>query len=190
MCCCFALLAQLSLANGYFTYSGHSHVLLGTSWYVCVLLGSTCGLQLIMCSWYAVLYNLSSNFHLQVGTQQCFGYSPVLLGTPWYVWVLLVTSKYLRVCNESYGAAPLLSPNFPLHSSPSQPRNEWAALFWLLFKFSHCGEMFIYLIRLYHSQYSIQSIYGKTAGVVFQVHSLGIVFPDTLLGDSIFWHTF
>ena len=26
-------------------------------------------------------YNLSFNFHLQVGTQQCFGYSPVLLGT-------------------------------------------------------------------------------------------------------------
>ena len=176
MCCCFALLAQLSLANGYFTYSGHSHVLLGTSWYVCVLLGSTCGLQLIMCSWYAVLYNLSSNFHLQVGTQQCFGYSPVLLGTSWYVWVLLGTSKYLRVAMNHMVLLHSSRPTFPC-TAPQASRETNELPFFGCSSNSLIVERFLFIssFAIFHPKHLRQNCWGSI--------------PGTLSWDSVSRHT-
>ena len=78
------------------------------------------------------------------------GYSPVLLGTLWYVWVLLGTG-----CNESWGGAHCSPPppTFPC-SSPSQLRETNELPFFFVsslqssLKWRDYGKIVIYLAKI------------------------------------------
>ena len=115
-----------------------------------VLLGSQRYLRL-MCSRYAVLYNLSPNFHLRMGTLQ-------------YFWVLSCTFGYSSICvgcfrylRDAMNHMVLLHssrPTFPC-SSPSQLRETNELPFFVCSPNSLNVERFISILPLYHWQYSI-----------------------------------